>query len=134
MTGRGFSDKRGVNRFATLLGMELESTGAGTSVCTLDIHDDLFHAGGMVHGGAAYSLVDTGMASATMSTLDSGEATATIEIKISYLEAVRKGRMRCESRVVRRGKRVAFLESEVREGDRLIATATGTFAIMGDRK
>lgn len=125
-----FGDSRGVNRFATLIGYQLEEMKDGKSVITLDLREDHFHPGGMVHGGVAYGMVDTGMAMAVISTLDSGQGPVTIEIKISYLEAVRDGQLRCNSSIIRRGKRVAFLESKVHEGERLVATATGSFAIF----
>ena len=47
-----------------------------------------------------------------------------------FLAPARPGeRLVAEGRVVRRGKHVAHLAGEIKVGDRLIATATGTWAI-----
>ena len=69
--------------------------------------------GGVLHGGAVYTMVDYSMGGAVMSTLPAGEICATIEIKISYLAGVRGGVLTCETDIIKRGRRVAFLESRV---------------------
>lgn len=61
--------------------------------------------------------------------LDQGESCATIEIKIVYLSSAREGELACDTHVVRKGSRVAVLESEIRESDRLVAKALGTYCI-----
>jgi acyl-CoA thioesterase len=68
-------------------------------------------------GGALYPLLQT------------GESCATIEIKIVYLASAREGELVCDTRVVRRGSRVAVIESEIFESDRLVAKALGTYSI-----
>ena len=119
-----------INRYASLLGIELLDADKGQGRARLPVHDDLFHSGGIVHGGAAYSLADSTMAMALKSCLEFGEECSTIEMKISYLAPVRKGALSCEARVIRKGARIAFLEADVSTDDRLIATATSTFAIL----
>lgn len=120
----------GVNKFATLLGIEFTDCADGVCTAVLKVRDHHHHSGGVAQGGVAFSLADATMAHALMSALDANEACSTIEMKISYLEAVREGTMDCKGVIVRRGKRVAFMESKVHNGDRLVATATASFAIM----
>ena len=98
--------------------------------CSLEIKEDLFNPNGVVHGGVIYSLADTGMGGALHSRLKEGELCSTVEIKIVYFRPVVSGTLRCDSEVIRRGKRLAFTESEIHRGDRLIAKATGTFSIF----
>jgi acyl-CoA thioesterase len=88
---------------------------------------------GVAHGGVAYAMVDTSMGSAVVAELTPDEACATIEVKIVYLAAAREGPMRCTTRLIQRTKRIAALESEVRQGERLVAKALGTFAIFERR-
>ena len=102
----------------------------GYSQCALQVHEGLLNPNGTLHGGVVYTLADTGMGAAVFAALQEGESCATIEIKISYLRAVREGELRCETRVVHRGRRMAFVESEVHNRGRLVAKATGTFAIF----
>lgn len=85
---------------------------------------------GVVHGAVAYALADTGMGAALYTLLGPEESCATIEIKIVYLASAREGELVCETKVVRKGSRVAVLESEVFASDRLIAKALGTYSIL----
>ena len=75
-------------------------------------------------------MADTGMAIALHSELEPDERCATIEIKISYLEPVTEGTLTCETTVVRRGRSVAFLESEISQEGEPVARATGSFSIF----
>ncbi len=123
-------NSKGFNPFANLLGLKFTRHADGECECTLEIRRDHFNPGGVVHGGVSYSLADTTMAVALISTLEPGKTGTTIEIKMSYLAPVREGTLRAASRVIRRGKRIAFMETQVFEGERLVAAATGTFAII----
>lgn len=118
------------NRFANLIGLRFDHVEDGKCKCSLEVTDDHFHPGGVVHGGIAFSLADSSMAMALISTLDPGYGASTIESKISYLEAVREGVMVSEARIIRRGKRIAFMEAQVTRDGQLVATATATFAIV----
>ena len=124
------STDEGHNPFGELLGLEFASIEGGHSRCSLDIREDLFNPYGVVHGGVIYSLADTGMGGALYSRLKGDELCSTVEIKIVYFRPVVSGTLTCDSDVIRRGRRLAFTESEIRRGDRLIAKATGTFSIF----
>lgn len=89
-----------------------------------------FNPYGVVHGGVIYSLADTSMGAVIAPQLADHERTATIEIKINYLAPVRDGAIRAETTLVNRGRRVAVLEADVFNGDRLVAKALGSFAIF----
>jgi acyl-CoA thioesterase len=69
------------------------------------------------------------MGAALYTLLEKAESCATIEIKIVYLSSVREGELICDTRVIRKGSRVAVLESEVFESERLVAKALGTYSI-----
>jgi acyl-CoA thioesterase len=83
----------------------------------------------VVHGGVHYSMADTGMALALMGALDDRQRCTTIEIKVTYYKAVIEGELTCSTRVVFRGRRIAFLQSQIRNGEALVAEATGTYYI-----
>ncbi|MFQ5616679.1 MAG: PaaI family thioesterase [Anaerolineales bacterium] len=55
-------------------------------------------------------------------------------MKISYLKAVLSGTLTCDTKVIHKGGRIAFPESEVSNGESLVAKATGTFAIFKVRR
>jgi acyl-CoA thioesterase len=115
--------------FAELIGLSFDPAEPGSSRCHLAIRTDLLNPHGVVHGAVAYALADTGMGGALYPLLDKDETCATIEIKIVYLSSARDGELTCDTRVVRKGSRVAVLESEIRESDRLVAKALGTYSI-----
>lgn len=117
------------NPFGSLLGLHFSEWHQGRSLCHIDITPLFLNPNGVVHGAVIYALADTGMGGALVSVLDRSELCTTAEIKISYFRSVMTGQLRCEAKVVHKGKRIAFLEALVYSNDTLIAQATGTFAI-----
>lgn len=126
-------NKSGFNRFATLLGIEFTHIAPGECTAEIEVNENLFHPGGIVHGGVAFSLADSSMAMALIADLGRGENCSTIEMKISYMKAVVEGRMVSKGRIIRKGQRIAFMEAQVTRGEDLVATATATFAILQPR-
>jgi acyl-CoA thioesterase len=116
--------------FVEMLGLRFTSVKDGASHCTLEVCDRLMNPNRVLHGGVVYSMVDTGMGAALHSLLDPGQICATIEIKIVYLRAVTSGILKCESKVLSRQADIAMLESDVRNGETLVARALGTFSIF----
>ena len=115
--------------FAELIGLTFDQAEPGSSRCRVPVRAELLNPHGVVHGAVAYALADTGMGGALYPLLDRGESCATIEIKIVYLASAREGELVCDTRVVRKGPRVAVLESEIHESDRLVAKALGTYSV-----
>lgn len=119
------------NRFCDLIGLHFTEMEKGFCRTELMITDFHLNPYGTLHGGVVYSLADTGMGGALSTLLEDDEQCATIEIKINYLKSMRSGRLVCETRVIHKGKNIAFLESVVKNPeDKLVATATGTFNIL----
>lgn len=117
------------NPFAELIGLRFSAAEEGRSECALDITPSLLNPNGVVHGAVVYALADTGMGGALVSALDAGQTCATVEIKISYLRAAMVGTLTCTARVLQKGRRIAFLEAQVFNDGRLMATASGTFVV-----
>ncbi len=123
------------NPFADLVGFKLRLGRRGSGACSaaLDVRPGLLNPNGVVHGGALFSMADTAMGAALHTTLAAGEYCATVEIKIHFLQPVSKGKIRCRTRVVQRGRRIAVLESHLSVGRKQVAQALGTFAIFVPR-
>lgn len=123
------------NPFAQLVGFALRLGRRGSGACNaaLDVRAELLNPNGVVHGGALFSMVDTVMGAALFTTLEPGELCATVEIKIHFLQPVSKGKMRCRTRLVHRGRRIAVLEAHINVGRLQIAQALGTFTIFAPR-
>jgi len=117
--------------FAELLGFEVSTQEAGRSLATLTSGDAHLNPHGIVHGAVLYALADTGMGAALTQALEPEELCSTIEIKINYFRPALPGPLRCETRLIHRGRRTGALESEVfNEAGKLLARATGTFMIL----
>ncbi|WP_322797161.1 PaaI family thioesterase [Tepidiforma sp.] len=120
--------------FQLLVGLEMTERGEGSSRCELEVGEKHLNPHGVVHGGVLYTMADTGMGAAVYGVLEPNESCATIELKMVYMASVRSGRLVCDSRVLHRGRRVVVLESEVRNGERLVAKGLGTFAVFAEER
>jgi uncharacterized protein (TIGR00369 family) len=116
--------------FAAFLGLRWEDA----ATLRLTIRPELLNSVGRLLGPVGFALVDYGMASALYETLAPGESMATTGISINYVASADSGEVICRTTVDHRGRRAAFLGSEIRhESGRLLATAIGTFAVFGTR-
>lgn len=114
------------------LGMELSGTEQGSGTARLTIGAEHANPNGVAHGAVLFALVDTAMGKATMSTVDEGRYCASVEVSLRFIRPVSEGELTAEAIVVKRGKNLAHLEARVHDGDdRLIATSSATFAILG---
>jgi acyl-CoA thioesterase len=125
---------KGFSPFRELVGVTFTKVENGYSHCFLEVDKKLLNPAGIVHGGAIYTLADSGMGVALYSFIDEGELFLTIEANIFYFKAVSSGTLTCESRVVHRGKRIAVMEAEIKNEGELVAKAMGTFSIYKGKK
>jgi uncharacterized protein (TIGR00369 family) len=61
------------------------------------------------------------------------EDVITIEFKINFLQAAKGDTLRAEGKVLKAGKRIVIAESEVFEGDILVAKCVETLAVQTSR-
>ncbi|MBC8032165.1 MAG: PaaI family thioesterase [Pyrinomonadaceae bacterium] len=108
--------------FAKLLELELEEVGTGTATLAVNVRSDLTQNRGIVHGGALAALIDTATAFAILSLLPPRERVTTVDLTISYLRPVSRGRLRAVAKVVRAGRRLFVVSAEVFDGDGTLAT------------
>ena len=86
------------------------------------------HTNGTVaQGGFITAWLDAAMANAVLHDDDAVVNVASLEIKVSFLERVGPGPGTVEARVIRRGKRIVFLEADLWNAEgRLAAQASST--------
>src|SRR5512136_1064263 len=125
---------KGFSPFRDLVGVTFTKVDNGYSQCTLEVDKKLMNPGGIMHGGALSTLADSGMGAALYSFVGEDEIFVTIETSVFYFKAVSAGRLTCESRVVHRGKRIAVMEAEIKNGEQLVAKAVGTFSIYKGKR
>jgi acyl-CoA thioesterase len=114
--------------FAKLLGIELELVEPGHAVLSMKMREDLKRNGGIAHGGAVATLIDSAMAFAIIPSLAENEHSITVDLTIHYLRPLSEGTARASARVVRAGKRVITVSAELFDHqEKLAATAISTY-------
>jgi acyl-CoA thioesterase len=119
--------------FRTLNGHMLEiDSERGVARCRFEVVPAFCHSEGRIcQGGFLTGMVDTAMANAAIVKGKFAVAVPTLELKISFLEAVAQGFVIAEGRVMRWGGSVGFLDGELRDDKgRLVAHATSTIKIV----
>ena len=116
--------------FSEMLGCRLQRLETGVAEVALALEPHLRNRGNVMHGGAIFSLVDISMGLACSSAHGFDQRSVTIECKINYMRAVAEGEVLCTATVIHPGRRTLVVEAEVRQGDKLVAKAQGTFAVL----
>jgi uncharacterized protein (TIGR00369 family) len=113
------------------LGIAERLLAPGRVACTLVTDERHQNIQGVLHGSVTMALMDTAMGHAMDSLLAAGEFCSTTQLSIQYLKAARPGEtLAAEGKVTHRGRRVAYLEGECRNGaGELIARAHGTWYV-----
>ena len=91
---------------------------------------------GAVHGGWALTLVDSACGCAVHTELDAGAGYTTVETKVNFTRPIAPdgGPVRCEGRVLSRGRQIATAEAFLRSADgKLLAHGTSTLIILPPR-
>jgi uncharacterized protein (TIGR00369 family) len=123
--------------FVRDLGIALTGIRPGACESELEIQTRHLQQNGYVHAGVLATLADhtAGAAAGTLVRADQG--VLSIEFKINFLRPAVGGRLRCRSQVLRPGRTLSVVESELLmdepPDDRLVAKATVTLAIVPDR-
>ncbi|WNW12895.1 PaaI family thioesterase [Pseudomonas sp. DTU_2021_1001937_2_SI_NGA_ILE_001] len=113
-----------------MLGCEIRSLDSGVAEVALPLEAHLRNRGNVMHGGAIFSLVDIAMGLACSSAHGFDQRSVTIECKINYMRGVSDGEVLCVAKVLHAGRRTLVVEAEVLQGDKLVAKAQGTFAVL----
>ena len=116
--------------FSELIGCRVQSVQDGIAQVALSLEPQLRNRGGKLHGGVLFSLVDISMGLACSSAHGFDQQSATIECKINYIRAVAEGEVLCIAKVIHPGRRTLVVEADVLQGDKLVAKAQGTFAVL----
>lgn len=102
----------------------------GKSVVEMPINDDIKQMYGTVHGGIIGTLIDMAMASAVTSLMSNEENAVTVDLSVHYLNGAKKGTLIGKGRVIKKGRRMAFLEADVWNDNQLVAKGTASFMVL----
>ena len=102
----------------------------GTIEVAFTAKEQFLNPAGTVQGGFLAAMLDDTLGPALVATLGDGEWAPTANLNVQFLKPVKPGELRGSGRVVRRGRDVAHLAGELRDGDGdLVATAMATAVI-----
>jgi uncharacterized protein (TIGR00369 family) len=110
----------------------IDKSEPGHTVWRMPADERFTNPAGTLQGGFLAAACDSAMGAATLTwARDRKVFSANVEMKVSFLAAVRPGGMlTCSSRVVSGGNRVAFVEAELTDdGGRIVARASSTYLL-----
>jgi uncharacterized protein (TIGR00369 family) len=125
-------DEGSKDLYPGLLGFYIVEVKLDYARLRMPIRSVLRQAGGVVHGGAIASLLDSAVVPAIGSRLAPDAKFSTVDQHIQYIGPLVDEDAIAEGWVVRRGRRTAFCESEIRaEGTgRLVARSLLTYNVV----
>ena len=110
-----------------MLGFRVISVQRGEAIVEIETTPNHANPMGTLHGGVLCAIADSAMGIAHSSTLEAGETTTTLELKINFLRPVWSDRLRAIGKVIKPGKTISLVECDVLDSeDRLVARSSST--------
>jgi uncharacterized protein (TIGR00369 family) len=118
-----------------LLGLELRSSSPEGAVIALVPRAEFAQEYGVIHGGVLSTLADTAAVYALHRFLTAGERMTSIEFKVNFLAPATAagGEVIAASSVAKRGRTIAVVHVDVRQGDTLVLTGLFTYIIVAGK-
>jgi uncharacterized protein (TIGR00369 family) len=119
---------------ARLIGFRMAVVEPQRIVMELEPDESLENTIGLLHGATAAALLDSAMGCAISTMLPPGQASVTLDLKLTYLRplSVRSGTIQAEGKVIKLGRQTSYTEGFVRDGSGNLAVhATATFSMIG---
>lgn len=115
---------------SNIKGIEISDSGEGMIEIIVPLHENIQRTGGIMHGGAIMTLLDTagGLSIITLGNLVNQ---VTINLNTNFIRPVSSGPVRVKSEVVKSGKNISFCNLELRDGKgNVCATASGSWFVF----
>jgi uncharacterized protein (TIGR00369 family) len=121
--------------FPQVVGLVLEEVRTDYSRMRLPYRPELRQPGGVVHGGAIATMIDTVVVPALSSVYDEPQFLLTIDIQIRFLNSARETDLIGEGWVTRRGRSVSFCQAEIRReiDDEVVAEGWLVYKVSAPR-
>lgn len=117
--------------FSAHLGFRVERADRDGSLVEADPGPEHCNGGGIVHGGYLSALLDTATGWAVHAHYPDEVAAPHVQISVQFVRAALPGTtLVCRGRSLSAGRRIATAEAEITQGDRLIARATTSHAVL----
>lgn len=116
--------------FIKMLGGRVIAVDAKAKSCTIefDISRDFCHSVDIVQGGFVTAMLDAAMSHSAFAIGPEVVGVSSLEIKTSYLEPTRAGKLRAEGLIIKSGYKLAFMEGRLYDANGLLTATTSTVA------
>ena len=116
--------------FIQHIGMKLVEVGEGWCETEIEVGEHHQQQDGFIHAGVQATMADHTAGSAASTLLQPGQYVLTVDFKINLLRPAKGHRLRCKAQVLKAGKTLSVVESEV-FSDKLVSKASVTLAVLG---
>lgn len=117
--------------YPRLIGMRLALLAFDRCRVELDLREDHLQPFGIVHGGVLATLIDTATFWAGFLRLPEDNGLVNVDLKLNYVKAVSRGRLRAEGECLRAGRQISYTVAGVYdEGNELVAHGTSTLMAL----
>lgn len=114
--------------FMERLGFRTVRRGGGECVIEVDLDEIHMSVAERAHGGVLFSMLDSAMGRAVLSSLPDQRGCATVECRINYFRPVQRGTLVATGNVMNTSRSTAYAEGSIVDEDgKLVARASGTF-------
>lgn len=119
-----------------LLGMRFVATDEGSATVEMTPTEDMTNHAGFVHGGMISTLADSAMGLSVRTIGPKVVRAMSFDLKLTFISAGNVGEtLRATGRVIHAGRRTVVTDCRVEApGGRLVATASGTFAVTREKE
>ncbi|MEH6581020.1 MAG: PaaI family thioesterase [Halioglobus sp.] len=138
MTNQALIEKLNANTptFLRLLGGRVVAVDRGEQSCTFEfnIGTDYCHSIDIVQGGFITAMLDAAMSHAVFAQNEDVVNVSSLEIKTTYLEPTRAGRLTAVGRVIKCAYKTVFMEGRLYTEDGLLTATTSSVAKLARSK
>lgn len=115
-------------KFISMLGGKVVDIDAEKCACTFefDIGKDYCHSIDIVQGGFVTAMLDAAMSHALFLHDPDIVGLSSLEIKTTYLEPTRAGKLRVEGWAIKQGYKIVFMEGHVYNEDNVLTATAST--------
>lgn len=119
-----------VPQFIKLLGGRVTAVDYDNLVCTFEfnIGREYCHSIDVVQGGFVTAMLDAAMSHAIFAVDPTVVGVSSLEIKTSFLEATRAGKLTVTGKVIKAAYKTAFFEGHITNSDGLLAATASSVA------
>lgn len=115
--------------FLQHIGLRLKEAGEGWCETEIEIKEHHQQQDGFIHAGVQATMADHTAGSAASTLIKPGQYVLTAEFKINLLRPARGERLRCRAQVLKAGRSLSVVESEV-FADKLVSKASVTLMVL----